>query len=133
MLIVAFVLFMISLAIFLFGIEEVFTGKRFPDDMDTPCMLAFLVLGIIFLNIGVIYRDMSVHPEFFEDESGYKDDATKKREEWEIIKERVKLFEKDFLVDSKEESGQEKEGADEDDKNEVDQEELVDDENVVLD
>jgi len=106
-------LFMISLAIYLYGLREVFVGKRFPDDTDTPCMLAFLVLGIIFLNLGVVYRDMAVHPELFEEEMEQKNAALKKREEWENIRKRVKGYEGEFLRDPSGEGEDEEEEGDE--------------------
>jgi len=68
MLSIAAVLFVLGLLIHLFGLSGVFPAKRFPYAMDTPCMLSFVVLGIIFLNLGIIYRDMTVHPGLFQTE-----------------------------------------------------------------
>ena len=97
MLSIAVALFILSLSIYLLGLEGVFSSKRFPDDTDTPCMLAFLVLGIIFLNLGVVYRDMAVHPELFEKEETRKDEWEKMREEWKMIKKRLDMDKEDVL------------------------------------
>ena len=90
---IAIALFVLSLAIFVWGLDMVFPGKRFPSDTDTPCFLAFLVMGIIFLTLGVVYRDMAVHPEIFENQNVEKSKHLAKREEWERIKQRVKELE----------------------------------------
>lgn len=90
---IALALMLVSLSIYLWGLDSVFTGKRFPDDIDTPCFLAFLVMGIIFLTLGVVYRDMAVHPELFTADKGGRTEHLRKREEWEAIKRRVKELE----------------------------------------
>lgn len=100
MLSIALALFILSLSIFLFGLETVFSSKKFPDDTDTPCYLSFLVMGIIFLVLGIVYRDMALHPEFFTGGDQEKNAYLTKKEEWERIKKRVKehdLGAKDLL------------------------------------
>lgn len=97
---IALALFILSLSIFLFGLEMVFSNKKFPDDTDTPCYLSFLVMAIIFLVLGIVYRDMALHPEFFSEENREKSVHLTKKEEWERIKKRVKehdLEAKDLL------------------------------------
>ncbi len=102
MLSLAIGLFLLSFSIWLLGLEGVFASKRFPEDTDTPCMLAFFVLGLIFLNLGVIYRDMAVHPELFEQEAGKKEEKARKKEEWHLIKSKAESGEEDMgdLLDS---------------------------------
>lgn len=102
MLSIAIALFILSTSIFLWGLDSVFSSKRFPQDTDTPCFLAFLVMGIIFLVLGVVYRDMAVHPDIFEDDDEGKSKHLAKREEWDRIKQRVKEIES-----GKESSGEE--------------------------
>lgn len=96
MMIIASSLFIISIGIFFLGLNDVFPGKRFPADTDTPCMLAFLVLGLIFLNLGIVYRDMALYPEYFEQEIRKKELMGGKKEEWERIKRQVKTREKEM-------------------------------------
>ena len=98
MLTIAIALFILSMSIFLFGLETVFSNKKFPDDTDTPCYLSFLVMGMIFLILGIVYRDMAVHPEFFENENMEKSTYLTKKEEWEKIKKRVKEQDRESKV-----------------------------------
>jgi len=90
MLSIAIFLMVLSLSIYLYGLQGIFSTKKFPEDTDTPCALAFLVLGIIFVNIGIVYRDMAVHPEFFEDGSEEKEKKEKHKHDWDMIKKKVR-------------------------------------------
>ena len=89
MLTIAISLFVLSFFIFIHGLDTVFPGKRFPGNTETPCMLTFVVMGIIFLNLGIVYRDTVVHPEFFREELEEKHEKDRKRREWELIKKRA--------------------------------------------
>ena len=90
---IAIALFVISFSIAMWGLDTVFANKRFPSDTDTPCYLAFMVMGTVFLVLGMVYRDMAVHPEIFENVKEEKSEYLKKREEWERIKQRVRELE----------------------------------------
>jgi len=99
MLSIAIILFIISLSIYLYGLETVFSNKRFPDDSDTPCFLAFLVMGIIFLNLGIVYHDMALHPELFEEDDSERSVYMAKKKERERFKRRVKELEHEMSGD----------------------------------